>query len=77
MSVGGRRWSGRSARSARHAWCWRTASTVQWFLVFMTHLQQQLKQDQEDQTGLYNSEKKRLVERLAEQHVAATGGVNV
>ena len=43
----------------------------------MTHLQQQLKQDQEDQTGLYNSEKKRLVERLAEQHVAATGGVNV
>ena len=43
----------------------------------MTHLQQQLKQDQEDQTGLYNSEKKRLVERLAEQQVAAAGGVKV
>ena len=50
---------------------------VQWFLIIMTHLQQQLKQDQEDQTGLYNSEKKRLVERLAEQQVAAAGGVKV
>lgn len=77
MPVGGRRWSDRRTRSARHAWCWRTASTVQWFLIIMTHLQQQLKQDQEDQTGLYNSEKKRLVERLAEQQVAAAGGVKV